>query len=321
MRESKTTIIPDNMYGRRIDQVLVELFPDYSRSRLQSWLKSGIITVDKQIVRAKNKVYGGEIINLQIKDKPEGQWQAEDIPLDIHYEDEHILIINKTPGLVVHPAAGNPGGTLLNGLLHYHPDLVNLPRAGIIHRLDKDTSGLLVIAKTLSAQTYLVKQLQQRAFEREYEALVVGELTAGGSIDTLYGRHPTRRTKMSVLRPPNNQARQAITHYRILNRYVIHTRLKVNLETGRTHQIRVHMAYKKHPLVGDPVYGGRTRYPANSSEHLIKTLGQFKRQALHARKLGFKHPQTKQWISWQQHVPADLQHLYDLLYEHKEQIR
>ena len=321
MKESKSIIISNDMYGKRIDQVLVELFPDYSRSRLQSWLKSGAITVDKQIVKAKSKVSGGERLDIEITVEPEGEWQAEYMPLDIHYEDEHILVINKPAGLVVHPAVGNYSGTLLNGLLYHHPDLINIPRAGIIHRLDKDTTGLLVVAKTLTAQTHLVNQLQQREFEREYEALVVGELSGGGTIDTLYGRHPTQRTKMSVLRPPNNRAKQAITHYRIIDRYAIHTRLKVNLETGRTHQIRVHMAYKQLPLVGDRVYGGRIRFPPNSSDKLIKALEQFNRQALHARKLGFEHPQTQQWMSWEQDVPADMQQLYDLLAEHKAKLK
>jgi 23S rRNA pseudouridine1911/1915/1917 synthase len=319
MNELKLITISDDMYGKRIDQVLVDLFPDYSRSRLQLWLKAGDITIDNQIVKAKTKVMGGEIIQIQIHDEPEGVWEAENIPLDIHFEDEHILVINKPAGLVVHPAAGNRSGTLLNGLLYHHPDLINVPRAGIIHRLDKDTTGLLVVAKTLIAQTHLVNQLQQRSFEREYEALVVGELSGGGTIDTLYGRHPTQRTKMAVLRAPNNRGKQAITHYRILDRYAIHTRLKVNLETGRTHQIRVHMAYKQLPLVGDRVYGGRLKYPPNSSLELKNTLENFKRQALHARKLGLEHPQTHQWMCWEQPVPEDMQQLYDLLAENKNQ--
>jgi 23S rRNA pseudouridine1911/1915/1917 synthase len=318
MTQLQQITIPNEMYGKRIDQVLVELFPDYSRSRLQSWLKSGDITINNQIIKAKTKVLGGEIIQMQYIDQPEGEWEAENIPLDIHYEDEEIIVINKPAGLVVHPAVGNRSGTLLNGLLYHHPDLINIPRAGIVHRLDKDTTGLLVVAKTLIAQTHLVNQLQQRAFEREYEALVVGELSGGGTVDTLYGRHPTQRTKMSVLRPPNNRAKQAITHYRLIERYAIHARLKVNLETGRTHQIRVHMAHKQLPLVGDRVYGGRIKYPANSSEELINALEQFKRQALHARKLGLEHPKTHQWMCWEQAVPDDMQQLYDLLSEHNK---
>jgi len=317
MTQSQQITIPNDMYGKRIDQVLVELFPDYSRSRLQSWLKSGDITVNNQVIKAKTKVFGGEIIHIQVNEEPEGDWEAEDIPLDIQYEDEFILVVNKPAGLVVHPAVGNRSGTLLNGLLYHHPDLINVPRAGIVHRLDKDTTGLLVVAKTLTAQTHLVNQLQLRAFEREYEALVVGELSGGGTIDTLYGRHPTQRTKMAVLRAPNNRGKQAITHYRIIDRYAIHTRLKVNLETGRTHQIRVHMAYKQLPLVGDSVYGGRIKYPPNSSDELITALEQFKRQALHARKLGLDHPQTGQRMCWEQDVPEDMQQLYDLLTEHK----
>ncbi len=318
MTLSQSITLSAEMYGKRIDQVLVELYPDFSRSRIQTWLKAGDITLNDKIIKAKYKVLGGEQVTLNITEQPEGEWQAESIPLDIHYEDEQLLIINKPAGLVVHPAVGNRSGTLLNGLLNHHPDLINVPRAGIVHRLDKDTTGLLVIAKTLQAQTHLVKQLQQRSFEREYEALVVGELSGGGSIDTLYARHPTQRTKMSVPRTPNQQAKRAITHFRIIDRYAIHTRLKVNLETGRTHQIRVHMAYKQLPLVGDRVYGGRIKYPPHSSDELIQALGNFKRQALHAKKLGLEHPKTKQWLSWQVEVPMDMQNLYKLLDDNKQ---
>jgi 23S rRNA pseudouridine1911/1915/1917 synthase len=322
MANIQTATIPFDMHGKRIDQVLVELFPDYSRSRLQSWLKTGDITIDDKILKAKNKALGGELIKMMAVLEPEGEWLAEDIPLDIKFEDEHIIVVNKPAKLVVHPAVGNYSGTLLNALIYHCPSLVNIPRAGIVHRLDKDTTGLLVIAKTIEAQTHLVKQLQLRAFEREYEALVVGELSGGTTIETLYGRHPTHRTKMSVLRSTNNdkKLKTAITHYRISERYAIHTRLKVNLETGRTHQIRVHLAYKKIPIVGDKVYGGRLKYPIGSSQELISALDNFNRQALHARKLGLEHPVTHQWMSWEQKVPDDHQNLYRLLLEHKNQM-
>ncbi|MFK5984869.1 MAG: 23S rRNA pseudouridine(1911/1915/1917) synthase RluD [Pseudomonadota bacterium] len=318
MTFSQSITLTTEMYGKRIDQVLVELFPDYSRSRIQAWLKAGDITLNNKLVKPKHKVLGGETIQLHITEQPEGEWQAEDIPLDIQYEDEQLIIINKPAGLVVHPAVGNFRGTMLNGLLYHHPELINIPRAGIVHRLDKDTTGLLVVAKTLAAQTNLVEQLQQRSFEREYEALVVGELSGGGTIDTMYGRHPTQRTKMAVPRRPNSLSKHAITHFRIINRYAIHSRLKVNLETGRTHQIRVHMAYKQLPLVGDRVYGGRIKYPPNCSELLTQCLEKFKRQALHARKLGLEHPSSHEWMSWEQEVPADMQQLYDLLDENNK---
>ena len=321
MSNIQSSTIPYEMHGKRIDQVLVDLFPDYSRSRLQSWLKNGDITVDNKAVKAKYKVLGGELIRMQLTLEPEGEWLAENIPLDIKFEDDYIIVVNKPANLVVHPAVGNYTGTMLNALLYHCPELINIPRAGIVHRLDKDTTGLLVIAKTLITQTHLVNQLQERAFEREYEALVVGELSGGATIDTLYGRHPTHRTKMSVFRTPNNHKnlKTAITHYQISQRYSIHTRLKVNLETGRTHQIRVHLAYKKIPIVGDKAYGGRLKYPSGSSEQLISALEQFNRQALHARKLGFEHPVTHQWMSWEQEAPEDLQNLYKLLLAHKNQ--
>ena len=313
--------IPQEMRGKRVDQVLAELFPEYSRSRLQSWLKAGNITLDKQVLKAKNKVSGGEIIDFEVVIEAEGEWEAENIPLDIVFEDEQLLVINKPAGLVVHPAVGNRTGTLLNAILHHHPDAINVPRAGIVHRLDKDTSGILVVAKTIPAQTHLVEQLQRRAFEREYEALVIGEMTGGGTVNEPIGRHPTQRTKMAVLAATNKSGKEAITHYRILQRYAAHTKIRVNLETGRTHQIRVHMAHKHYPLLGDPVYGGRLKYPAGCNDELKTAIEAFKRQALHAKKLGLEHPQSGDWLSWQVEAPHDMQHLYHLLEQHLEASR
>jgi len=319
MTENHQITIPLEMRGKRVDQVLAELFPDYSRSRLQSWLKSGDITIDKQALKAKNKVHGGELIDFNVVIEPEGEWEAEDIPLDIQYEDEQLLVINKPAGMVVHPAVGNYSGTLLNAILHHHPDAINIARAGIVHRLDKDTSGLLVVAKTIPAQTHLVDQLQRRAFEREYEAIVIGEMTGGGTINQPIGRHPTQRTKMAVLAVTNKSGKEAITHYRILQRYTAHTKIKVKLETGRTHQIRVHMAYKHYPLLGDPVYGGRIKYPTGCNEPLKEAIENFKRQALHAKKLGLEHPQSGEWMSWQINAPEDMQNLYTLLQQHMDE--
>jgi len=319
MTENHQITIPLEMRGKRVDQVLAELFPDYSRSRLQSWLKSGDITIDKQALKAKNKVHGGELIDFNVVIEPEGEWEAEDIPLDIQYEDEQLLVINKPAGMDVHPAVGNYSGTLLNAILHHHPDAINIARAGIVHRLDKDTSGLLVVAKTIPAQTHLVDQLQRRAFEREYEAIVIGEMTGGGTINQPIGRHPTQRTKMAVLAVTNKSGKEAITHYRILQRYTAHTKIKVKLETGRTHQIRVHMAYKHYPLLGDPVYGGRIKYPTGCNEPLKEAIENFKRQALHAKKLGLEHPQSGEWMSWQINAPEDMQNLYTLLQQHMDE--
>ena len=267
--------------------------------------------------KAKSKLKGGEHIRISIEQEEQGEWLAEDIPLDIIYEDESILVINKPVNMVVHPAAGNYSGTMLNALLFHCPELINIPRAGIVHRLDKDTSGLLVVAKTLTAQTHLVKQLQKRAFEREYEAIVMGEMTGGGIVDAPIGRHPTQRIKMAVVKNPNN-GKEAITHYRIKERLHDYTCVQVRLETGRTHQIRVHMAYINYPVVGDPIYAGRLRLPADCNEELKQYLLNFKRQALHARKLGLDHPQTGEWIEWEVEAPQDIQQLKVLLRENFE---
>ena len=308
-------LISDDWAGKRLDHVLADMFPDYSRSRLQQWLKDGQITVNGEFLRAKDKVAGGEEIELYPQMECDTDWQAQDIPLDIEYEDEQILIIHKPAGLVVHPAAGNQDGTLLNGLLHHDAQLAALPRAGIVHRLDKDTSGLLVVARTLKAQKYLVEQLQERAFLREYLAVVNGVLTADGTVDEPIGRHPVQRKRMAVV----HNGKPAITHYRVEQRYRAHSLLRVKLETGRTHQIRVHMTHIHHPLVGDPVYGGRLKLPKGCSEELVKMLRSFKRQALHATLLGLTHPESGEWLQWQREVPADMAELISVLDKDNEQ--
>ena len=306
--------VSDDSYGQRLDQVVVDFLPDYSRSRIQKWIKQGNVLVNNMPSKAKSKLKGGEHIRISIEQEEQGEWLAEDIPLDIIYEDESILVINKPVNMVVHPAAGNYSGTMLNALLFHCPELINIPRAGIVHRLDKDTSGLLVVAKTLTAQTHLVKQLQKRAFEREYEAIVMGEMTGGGTVNAPIGRHPTQRVKMAVVKNPNN-GKEAITHYRIKERLHDYTCVQVRLETGRTHQIRVHMAHINYPVVGDPIYAGRLKLPADCNEELKQYLLDFKRQALHARKLGLKHPQSGQWIEWVVEAPQDMQQLKALLKE------
>ena len=316
-QEHKQFQVPMDAYGQRLDQVVAELLPEFSRSRLQQWIKQGKILVNGESQKPKSKVSGGELLQITIEQEQQGEWQAEQIPLDIIYEDDSILVINKPVGLVVHPAAGNYTGTLLNALLYHCPELIHVPRAGIVHRLDKDTSGLLVVAKTLQAQTHLVKQLQARAFEREYEAIVMGEMTGGGTIDEPIGRHPVQRVKMAVMKNPQ-AGKEAITHYRIKERYRNYTCVQVRLETGRTHQIRVHMAHIHYPLVGDPVYAGRLKLPPDCSDELKTFLLNFKRQALHARKLGLEHPQSGSWLEWVVEPPADMLTLKALLKAYTE---
>jgi 23S rRNA pseudouridine1911/1915/1917 synthase len=291
--------------GERLDLVLVELFPDFSRSRLQKWIKDGHVTVNHQKRRAKDPVFGGETVELSIVLVEETQWQAQPLPLHVVYEDDFVIVINKPADLVVHPGAGNMDGTLGNALLHRYPELGAVPRAGVIHRLDKDTSGLLVVARNLVAQKSLVEQLQARAFERQYQALVVGVMTAGGTVNAPIARHPTQRIKMAVVRT----GKEAITHYRVMERFRAHSLVKLNLETGRTHQIRVHMAYIRYPLVGDPLYGGRLQIPSGCSADFAQALREFKRQALHAARLGFVHPHSGEFMAWDAPVPADMQAL------------
>ncbi len=249
------------------------------------------------------------MISLNVVLEAADEWSAEPLPLDIIYEDDEMLVLNKSAGVVVHPAAGHQGGTLLNGLLEHCPALENLPRAGIVHRLDKDTTGLMVVAKTLPAHTSLVQQLQTRRVKREYEAIVKGVLTGGGTVDAPLDRHPVNRKKRAVVA----SGKEAITHYRVEQRYRCHTHTQVQLETGRTHQIRVHMAHIGHPLVGDQVYGGRLQIPAASSESMIIELQNFKRQALHARRLSLTSPGADKDMSWEAPLPSDMQKLLAVL--------
>ena len=297
------------MVGLRLDQALAELCSEYSRSRLKNWLNSGHILIDGESRRPRDKVIGGEVIAINPVADTSLDIKAEAIKLDIIYEDASILVVNKPAGLVVHPAAGNWDGTLQNALLHHDADLEGLPRAGLVHRIDKETSGLLMVAKNLTAHKTLVDQLQAREFEREYLTVVRGYMTAGGTIDEPLARHPTDRKKYAV----KMGGKEAITHYRVAKRFAKHTLLKVKLETGRTHQIRVHMSHINHPIVGDQVYGGRYKPIAGASELLSETLRGFKRQALHAARLGVVHPETGENISWECDMPADMRHLVEVL--------
>jgi 23S rRNA pseudouridine1911/1915/1917 synthase len=298
--------VPVGMYGQRFDQVAAELFPDFSRSRLQSWIRDGQLTLDGRVAKPNAKVIGGEVLDLNAELEAQGTWEPEPIDLNIVYEDDHLLVINKPAGLVVHPAAGNYTGTLLNALLNHVPDLINLPRAGIVHRLDKETTGLMVVAKTLQAHGDLVEQLAERSVSREYEAVAVGAMTGGGTVDAPMGRHPTQRKLMAVL---SQGGKRAVTHYRVLTRFPHHTHIRVKLETGRTHQIRVHMAHIGFPLVGDATYGKRFKIPKGATEELIETLKAFPRQALHAANLGLEHPATGEYCEWSAPLPADMQAL------------
>lgn len=309
-----TAEVPFDMAGMRLDQALAELFADYSRTRLQSWVKSGRVKVNGLTLKAKDKLEGGEEITLDAEPEVEVVSEAEDIPLDLVYEDESLLVVNKPAGLVVHPAAGNWQGTLLNALLNHDANLETLPRAGIVHRIDKDTSGLLMIAKTLQSHNSLTQQLQDRAIFREYLAVTRGRMTAGGTIDEPIGRHPTDRKRYVV----KESGKPAVTHYRVLQRFIHHTLVQVRLETGRTHQIRVHMAHIRHPLLGDPVYGGRFQMPPDCNEHLKNVLREFKRQALHAAKLGLHHPVTGEYLEWEQPLPDDILNLLAALEDNEQ---
>ena len=301
-----TLTIPSESAGQRLDQVLSELLSEYSRTRLKTWIESGEILVNGGQLRPKDKVLGGERVevNAQLPDAAVPV-KPEVMSLDVAYEDRHVLVINKPAGLVVHPGAGNAAGTLQNALLHFDPKLAQLPRAGIVHRIDKATTGLLVVARTLEAHTALVRALEAREIEREYEAICLGVMTAGGSVDAPIGRHPVDRLKQAI----REDGREAVTHYRVLHRYRGHTHIRLQLETGRTHQIRVHMAHIRYPLVGDPVYGGRLLLPKGASPALIETLRAFKRQALHAARLAFEHPITSTAVDVTADTPADMQSL------------
>jgi 23S rRNA pseudouridine1911/1915/1917 synthase len=301
--------VPLEAAGYRLDQLLAERCPDYSRSRLQHWIKGGRVLLDGHSCRPKEKLRGGERIVLRPELEPEVFDQGEAMPLEILYEDDGLLVVNKPAGLVMHPAAGNPKGTLLNGLLAHHPPLAQVPRAGIVHRLDKETSGLLVVAKTLAAQNALVRQLQERSVKREYRAVIQGVMTAGGTVDAPIARHPVNRLRMAVI----TSGKPAVTHYRVLQRFRAHSYIHVELETGRTHQIRVHMAHIRFPLVGDPLYGGRLKLPAGAAQALIEALRGFRRQALHAMRLTLRHPSSGETLTWEAPLPDDMQQLLTAL--------
>lgn len=310
-QQELTTTIPLDKISSRLDAVLAELYPDYSRNRIQDWIKAGNVTLDGTIQNKPNfKVLGGEKVVLQAELDDEVVYEAQEMELDIVYEDNDILVINKPVGMVVHPGAGNPDGTLLNGLLFYAPALREVPRAGIVHRLDKDTSGLMVVAKTVPAQTHLVEQLQRHAVERVYDAVVVGKVISGGKVTKNIGRHPTDRKRMAAL---SVGGKTAVSHYRVLERFREHTHVRVQLETGRTHQIRVHMSSIGFPLVGDPVYGGRLRIPKSMMPEFVDYLRNFKRQALHAGMLSLTHPISGKLMKWKAPMPDDMLDLIDML--------
>ncbi len=306
---TQTKRVPHELAGQRLDQALAQMFPDYSRSRLKAWLLGGSITVDGASPRPRDAVLGGEQVELRVAAEASVEAAPEPIPLDIAYEDDALLVVNKPAGLVVHPGAGNAGGTLMNALLHHAAQLAELPRAGIVHRLDKDTSGLLLVGKTLPAHTALTRLLSERKISRRYLAVCCGVLTGGGTIDAPIGRHPTDRTRMSV----QDRGRDAITHYTVRRRFRAHTYIEASLETGRTHQIRVHFAYRRHALVGDPTYGGRLALPKGATPGLVEALRGFKRQALHATKLEFVHPDSGETLSVEAPPPADFQALLEAL--------
>ena len=307
-------IIPERFAGQRIDTALSEMLPDYSRSKISSWVRSGMATINGKPFKPKDKADGEEIVTLSIIKEPSVEWSAENIKLDIVYQDEDIIVVNKPAGLVTHPGSGNWTGTLANALLHYDSGLQNLDRAGIVHRLDKNTSGLMVVARSEVAQKYLTEQIQEHKVSREYSAIVYGHMISGGTIDEPIGRDPKDRIKQAVV----DNGKIALTHYRVIDRFSHHTHVKAVLETGRTHQIRVHMSHIGHPLVADPMYGGRLRFPKKADEKLKDALKGFNRQALHSRKLALKHPVSGEIMSWEAPLPKDLQQLLEVLsaYDH-----
>jgi 23S rRNA pseudouridine1911/1915/1917 synthase len=302
---SHTLTVPASLAGLRLDQALANLLPDYSRTRLKEWIDAGKVRVDGRTLKPKDKLIGGEQVRVQAVLAPEVPMAPEGIAVDVVYKDKDIFVVNKPPGLVVHPGAGNSAGTLQNALLNLDPKLDKLPRAGIVHRLDKDTSGLMVVARTLAAHTALTRMIEAHEVERHYEAICCGVMTAGGTVDAPIDRHPTDRVRMTV----RNTGRDAVTHYRVIKRYRGHTHVRVKLETGRTHQIRVHMAHIKYPIVGDNVYSGRLLLPKGASPKLVEALRKFPRQALHAAQLDLDHPVTGKRISCTAELPKDMQDL------------
>ena len=307
--ETLKIIIPERMTGQRLDVALAEMLPDYSRSKITDWIKSGEALINHKTFKPKDKVSGSEMVELTISQKKNNDWLGEDIPLNVVFEDEDIIVLNKSVGMVTHPGAGNWSGTLANALLYYEPNLATLDRAGIVHRLDKNTSGLMVVAKNEKSQKNLVEQLQTHSVSREYSAIVYGHMVAGGTVDEPIGRDTKDRVKQAV----SSNGREAVTHYRVIDRYQNHTHVKAILETGRTHQIRVHLSHIGYPLIGDPMYGGKLRFPKKADEALKDALVDFKRQALHSRKLTLTHPISGKLMSWKAPLPEDMLALLDVL--------
>lgn len=299
--EEHNVTATSDVAGLRLDQALARLFPQYSRSRLKEWVLAGLVTVDGAQLRPRDRLAGTEAISLTPLPEPDETVKPQAIPINVVYEDESIIVIDKPPGLVVHPGAGNPEGTLQNALLHHRPALSEVPRAGIVHRLDKDTSGIMVVAGSLESHTHLVRQIGDRSVRREYRAVCNGVMTAGGTIDAPIGRHQSDRLRMAV----RQAGRPAVTHYRVVSRYRAHTDVRASLETGRTHQIRVHLAHRGYPLVGDRLYGGRSRVPPGATEELLAALRGFDRQALHARRLEFEHPGSGETVRFEAPLPHD----------------
>jgi 23S rRNA pseudouridine1911/1915/1917 synthase len=301
--------LPRDLAGLRLDQALARALPQYSRARLQGWIEAGAVQVDGRLLRGRDKVLGGERVLIEARIEADEQVVAEVLPLEIVFKDRALLVINKPPGMVVHPGAGNSGQTLQNALLAFDPKLAVVPRAGIVHRLDKDTSGLLVVARTPEVHTALVAAIAEREVERHYLALCTGVMTGGGTVDEPIGRHRSQRTRMAV----RSDGRPAVTHYRVLKRFRSHTMVRAELETGRTHQIRVHLAHIGYPVVGDPAYGGRRRVPAGATAELVTALAGFKRQALHAARLKLEHPATGREVEWEAPLPADMARLIEAM--------
>ena len=304
-------IIPERMKGERIDVAISKMLPDFSRSKIHTAIKLGDTVINGKKFKAKDKSNGSEVVSFMIKKNNNNQWIAEKIPLNIIYEDEDIIIIDKQSGLVTHPGPGNWSGTLANALLYYDQNLAKIDRAGIVHRLDKNTSGLMVVAKNLKSQKYLTEQLQAHSIHREYSAIVYGYMISGGSIDEPIGRDPKDRVKQAII----NNGKEALTHYRLIDRFKNHTHVKAILETGRTHQIRVHLSHIGHPLIGDPIYGGRVRYPKKASQELKESLKNFERHALHSKKITLAHPISGEVMSWKSSLPVDMTKLLKVLKE------
>ena len=310
MPEKLERRIPDSLDRQRFDRAMATLFPDYSRSQLKAWIERGRARLDGEVVRPRLVVRAGQLAELEPEADPDdGTVLPQAMALDVRFADADLVVIDKPPGLVVHPGAGNPDGTLENALLHHFPEVAAVPRHGLVHRLDKDTSGLLLVARSSRAHQALTAALAERRIKRQYRALVIGRLPAGGKVDAPIARHPVQRKRMAV----REQGRPAITHYRVRERFARHSLLDVHLETGRTHQIRVHMAHMRHPLVGDPVYGRRPVFPSGASDALQKMLGEFPRQALHAARLELDHPVTGEPMVIDSDLPQDFTRLLDAL--------